>query len=139
MPIEEIKNNEGGLDIRKKLNRMFAELYGKMAKPKTYQELQVDIESEEAVMNVNNGLNAKIALTSDATISFENLENGDEGNILVIQGEEAFELYLENPVPLVINGGDGGIILSGEPESITVISYAFDGENLLVNYGKNYS
>ena len=101
MALEEINNEETGLEIREKLNQMFAELYSK--KPKTYRPLES--ENEEAEMDTLLGLSAMITLTEDVTLTMTNLTNGDEGNIVVTQGTEVFELFIE-PTPLVINCGN---------------------------------
>lgn len=102
---------------------------------KVYQELE---DSAELVLDVTKGENAKLILSDDTELTFENLFNGAEGNIIVVQGSEDYTLDIL-PIPYVIDDGAGVIELSSGVGFITILSYTYDGTNLYVTIGSNYT
>jgi len=98
---------------------------------KTYQSLT---SATTVTMDTNVSVNGKLTLAHNVTLTLDNLNNGDEGNIEIIQGSIDYTLVII-PTPTITNGGVNIELLSGEG-SITVISYTYDGTNLLVTYNK---
>jgi hypothetical protein len=98
----------------------------------TYQTL---VSSASISMNIENGLNAKLNLAHNATLTLTGLASGDEGNIEVIQGATDYTLALI-PTPYVLNDGGSTIELLSGAGNVTVISYSYDGTTLLVTYNK---
>jgi hypothetical protein len=89
-------------------------------------------------MNILDGENALITLGHNVTITLTNLSNGSEGNIIVIQGVSNYTLTI-SPTPYVINTGAGVVTLSSGSGARTILSYTYDGTNLYITYGSNYT
>lgn len=103
---------------------------------KAYQTLT---SSTGITMNVKLGQNAKVTLAHNTTLTLSNLENGDEGNIIVTQDSTGSRTMAISPTPKVINGGGGTITLTSAASSIDILSYTYDGTNLYITKGPNYT
>ena len=103
---------------------------------KAYQTLT---SSTGITMNVRLGQNAKVTLAHNTTLTLSNLENGDEGNIVVTQDSTGSRTMAISPTPKVINGGGGTITLTSASNSIDILSYTYDGTNLYITKGPNYT
>lgn len=103
---------------------------------KAYQSLTST--SNATPMNINTSANAKATLTENTTITLSNLVDGDEGNIVITQAAGNYTVAI-SPTPYIINDGAGLVSIEAGAGSITVLSYAYDGSRLLINYGKNYT
>lgn len=102
---------------------------------KSYQTLT---SAATITMNIESGLNAKLVLGHNVVLTLDNLTNGSEGNIIIVQNASNFTLSIL-PGPYVINGGGGSIVLTDGAGAITILSYTYDGTNLYINYGSNYT
>lgn len=86
-------------------------------------------------MDVTNGVNAYLSLAHNGTIVMANLFEAAEGNI-IIDNTGSFTLAI-SPTPYVIDGGAGAITLTSSGRDI--LSYYYDGTNLNITYGSNYT
>lgn len=102
---------------------------------KPYQTLT---SASTITMDIENGANAKLVMGHNVVLTLDNLTNGSEGNIIIVQDASNFTLSIL-PSPYVINGGGGGIVLTDGAGAITILSYTYDGTNLYINYGSNYT
>jgi len=105
-------------------------------KVKTFQALTST--TGVVTMNTNSGINGKITLTENTTLTLSNLVDGDEGTIIVVQGATNFTLTLL-PSPFVIDDGQGVITVTDGEGSRTIISYVYDGTDLYTTFGNSYS
>ena len=102
----------------------------------TWKPLQQTLISSSAIaMNVANGKNAILSLAHTGTLTLSNLTIGIEGNI-IIDNTGTYNLTI-SPTPMVINGGNGGFVLTSN--SRTILSYYYDGTDLNITYGPNYT
>jgi hypothetical protein len=72
-------------------------------------------------------------------ITLANLGNGNSGNIKVTQDATGSRTLTLLPTPKVISAGAGAIALTGDANSVDIISWWFDGTDLNVTYGLNYN
>ncbi|MCP4255513.1 MAG: hypothetical protein GY775_19330 [Candidatus Scalindua sp.] len=82
--------------------------------------------------------NAKITLTENTTINLTNLKGGVGGNIIIVQGATDYTITI-TPTPYVIDDGKGITSIATGNGTITILSYSYDGTNLYMNYGFNYT
>lgn len=98
-------------------------------------QTQILTSDTTILMDVRKGKNSKLTLGHNATLTLQNLIDGDEGNIIVTNSG-TFTLAI-SPTPYVINGGGGTISLTSNGRD--VLSYFFDGVDLNITYGTNYT
>jgi hypothetical protein len=85
------------------------------------------------------GYSAEVTLGGNRTLGIANVSNGDYGTLKVIQdgvGNRTLTLSGSN---LVINGGEGSMLLTSNPNAIDILSFVYDGTNFLWNAGYNYT
>jgi hypothetical protein len=100
-----------------------------------------DLPNEEDTFTLDSRFtkNAKLLLEADSTLIFKNLESGCEGNVIVTQdGTGAWTLDI-TPTPFVVNNGGGVVAIAETAGAITILSYTFDGTNLFVTFGVEYT
>jgi len=91
-------------------------------------------------MNASTSLNAIITLSAaTTTINMSGLVSGMSGNIIVNQDATGGRLLAITPTPKVINGGGGNIPLTSAANARDIVSWTYDGTNLNVNVGPNYT
>jgi len=99
--------------------------------------------TDEATINwdISAAYNAKVTLAASRTLSVNNLVRGDYGTLEVIQGGTgSYTLTLPtSPVSKVANGGAGAITLTAAVGSVDVLSFYYDGTNLLWNASLNFT
>lgn len=104
---------------------------------KAYQILTID-EDGNSTHNVLVTPNAKINLTDNVTLTLTNLTNGCEGNIIVTNALSDYSLAIV-PTPYVINDGEGSTDITYGSDTVTILSYTYDGEELYITVGSNYT
>jgi len=118
------------IDVRDEQNRPWKTSLNKILN-KEYQTL-----TSAATINfdVRLGENAKLTLGHDVTLTFKNLKNGSEGNIIITQGSSNHTLTIL-PQPKVIDGdGSGDLTITSGLGNITILSYSYNGDSLFINY-----
>ena len=104
---------------------------------KAYQTLA---SSASIAMNLKSGQNASLTLDdTGATLTLSNLIDGDEGNIIITQGSTGGTITTISPTPKVINAGGGAITLTSGVGAVDILSYTYDGTNLFITKGANYT
>lgn len=107
----------------------------------TYQEPFPLTEAAVINWDISRYYNAEVTLTASRTLAVNNLTAGDYGTIKVIQGGTgSYALTLPtNPVSKSANGGAGAITLTAAAGSVDVLSFYYDGTNLLWNASLNFT
>ena len=116
-----------------KYEDLFAQLSQEVGSDRTQQ-----LVGTSQTLNCAESPNAKSTLTGDTTITLSNLADGMTGNIKVVQDSTGGHTLTLSPTPKVINGGAGVVELTGTANSVDIISWWFDGDDLNVTYGLNY-
>ena len=112
--------------------------------PKRYITLETitttvdEVTTYTSEFNTGVSSNAKITLIGDTTLTLSNLQNGFEGNIIVTQDATNYTLNILPP-PAVINDGQGLVEITDGAGSKTILSYTYDGVNLYITVGPNYT
>lgn len=85
--------------------------------------------------NINNGYNAKVTLTGNASLNILNIQNGDCGNIIVIQDSiGGRQLSLPSNSKKI-----DGWSFRTDPNSINILSFIFDGIYYYWTIGNKYN
>ena len=122
------------IDVQDEQNRIWKSSINKILN-KEYQTL---ISATTINFDTKLGENAKITLGHDVTLTFKNLKNGSEGNIIITQGSSDHTIIIL-PTSYVIDDGAGAITLTTGVGAITILSYTYDGNSLFITYGSNYT
>lgn len=88
-------------------------------------------------VSIESGYDGDITLTGHTTITINDPDNGEYGDILVTQGSSDYTLTI-TPTPKVINSGAGVVGISSGAGTITIVSYKVLNNTIYVNYGQDY-
>lgn len=88
-------------------------------------------------LNVSNGLNAKITVSANTTVTITNADGGDSGNITVTNPATSYTLNVTisgatKKTSPVLPTSSTNIVLSGDSK-IDVISWYYDGTYIILN------
>jgi hypothetical protein len=79
-----------------------------------------------------------LTVTGPTTMSIQGLYNGWSGVLKVKNGNTGSLLFV-TPKPIVVNVGSGSLILSNISASIDVISFDYDGTDLMASVGNTFN
>lgn len=96
-------------------------------------------DAATVTLNCNNGLNAKVTLGGNRTLSITNAVAGNFITLEVIQDATGSRTITLPAGSKVVNGGAGAITLTTTAGAIDILTAWYDGTNYWWNYGKNYN
>lgn len=107
-----------------------------ISKNKIYTPFQVLTSSPSISWNLDNGYNAKVTLSHNATLSLANVQNGMSGCLIVRQDNVGGRTLALPQGSQVINGGI--FSLTSAPNAITMLTFVCDDTYLYWSVGNNY-
>ena len=94
--------------------------------------------------DLNNSTNYKVMMVGDTTIDLTNVLNGYYGTIIIKQDGTGNRLLSFGNVNgnsithYIVNGDESGPTLTGNPNSVDILSFVFDGTDMFWTIGNNY-
>jgi hypothetical protein len=85
--------------------------------------------------NMSNGINAKITLSGNTTITLSNVPTGYSGNLVVTNAATAYTIQFSGytvKISPFLDSASGVITMSGESE-VDMLSWYYDGNNIIIN------